>query len=342
MKGAVGSNSFTLKFENFTWRSGKVKALQSDSPTLRTAIRNSFKLDSSAWTDRFRNEDGSMWVDDGQTVPVAFGDNFLIEIDYAVGGTPYTFNYIIVDKTTFIQASKEISEGIFIQSGVTDDWGMDVYYGGSLLYTVFNVYEDSVGIIWGTFEIQTTSTFASLSKFNEEVLDSGTVGDITNTVVDVVIVGGNTYEQQSTSQSGNPLLISEITVVASNGLQALAPIEIKRSDVNGNEYVYYQIPTIDPYQFQNVVKLNTDFLMDFKSFIEVSLEGDSTTRITMDYGDLEYEPLSDVDLDELITFESEELELVYSNFGGFEVEYKKDNNLAWIVVAILTMLYITK
>ena len=163
------ANSFSLKLKNFTWRDNVVKALDSAKPSLRTAVRNEFKTDATNWTDRFRNEDKSMWVNDGKTVPVAFGDNFLIEIKYGYGGILYTFNHIIVDKTTFIEASKQISEGIFIQSGVTDDWGMDVRYNGSVLYTPFNVFEDD-GESWTSFEIATTGVTVSAYQFNEDVI----------------------------------------------------------------------------------------------------------------------------------------------------------------------------
>ena len=341
MMGAVGGDSFTLQFVNYTWRSGKVKALKSDSPTLRTATRNSFKSSSTDWADRFKNADNSAWVDDGKTVPVAFGDNFLIEIKYATPSALYTFNHIIVNKTTFIQASKDISEGIFIQSGVADDWGMDVRYNAGNLIVPFNVYDDS-GELWISFEIVTTASFASLGTFPEEVLDSGAVGAETNTVIDVVGVSGESYTQMTTAQNGTPLRVSDMTISTSDGLQALAPIEIKRSDVNGNEYTYFEIPTIDPYQFQNVTNIQTDITMDALTFIEVTMEGDSSSRITMDYGEEEYEPLSSLDIKDLMSSELEELEVVYSNFGGFEIVKEDKKNIAWAIVAILAVLYITK
>ena len=72
------------------------------------------------------------------------------------------------------------------------------------------------------------------------------------------------------------------------------------------------------------------------------MEGDSSSRITMDYGEEEYEPLSSLDIKDLMSSELEELEVVYSNFGGFEIVKEDKNNIAWAIVAILAVLYITK
>jgi len=342
MKGATASGSITLRFENYTWRSGSVKALRTDYPTLRTAERSSFKTSAAlTWTDRLKNEDKTAWVNDGKTLPVAFGDNFFIEIKYEYLSVLYTYNQIIVNKTTFAEAAKQISNGIFIQSGITDDWGIDVFYNGSILYLPFSVYNDS-GETWLSFEVVTTSFVAPKTVFNEEVLDSEDVGDLTNTVVDVISVGGTPYSQITLSQGADPILVSNVTVSSSNGLQALAPIQIKTSDVNGNESAYYEIPTVDPYQFQNVTNLETDFLMDNNAFIEVAMVGDSATRISMNYGEIELESLEDVNYSSVMSSEDEEIDIVYSNFGGIKVEEKKNNNIAWIVVAILALLYIDK
>lgn len=340
------ANSFSLKLKNFTWRDNVVKALDSSKPSLRTAIRNEFKTDATNWTDRFRNEDKSMWVNDGKTVPVAFGDNFLIEIKYSYGSTLYTFNHIIVDKTTFIEASKQISEGIFIQSGVTDDWGMDVRYNGSVLYTPFNVFEDD-GESWISFEIATTGVTVSAYQFNEEVLDSGVEGALTNTPMKPTIVNGDSYSELVSSILEEPLKINGLEVYSEDSSQLMSPISFRQYDVNGNEYVVASTPVIDPYQAQNIVKYKYDLDFDGQTVVSAQVNGDSETLITFDYKEklrfekkimLDGEGMTTNQREALHEYEKEVYEEEYANFSGFDED--KDKLTKLIVIALLAYIMI--
>ena len=183
------ANSISLKLKNVTYRVSEVSAIDSSKPVLRNAMRNEFKSVSVDWTNRFLNEDNTTWVNDGKTLPVAFGDNFSIEITYFRGITPFTYTQIIVNKTSFLNAAKDISQGIFIQSGVTDDWGMDVRYLGSILYVNFNVYEDDAAL-WVKFENLTTSVVLTKNQYTETVLDTSSVGSETNTPIIPTFVAG--------------------------------------------------------------------------------------------------------------------------------------------------------
>lgn len=344
MKGLASDNSFTLQFRNYTYRTGKVRTLDVSSPLTRTATRFEYKGTSAVFANRFLNEDKSNWVNDGKTIPVAFGDTFNCQIAFFCGGIPYAYNFTIAFGTTFLQLSEQISDGIFALTGgcSTDDWGMDVFYHGGNLFVNFNVYNDN-GENWGNFINVTSGTgYGTPNPHTEEVLDSGVVGTQDNTVVEVIDVSGGDYTQTVVAHGTVPVVVSDMTVSASNNLQALAPIEIKHRDVNGNEEIYYEIPTIDPYQFQLKTSVATDFVMDATTFVEVVVEGDSRTRITMDYGENEYDQLAEVNFEEMATSESDSLELAYSNFNGIEVEENKQNNIAWWIVGILALLYITK
>ena len=340
------ANSFSLKLKNFTWRDNDVKALDSTKPSLRTAVRNEFKSTADQWSDRFRNEDGNMWVNDGKTVPVAFGDNFSIEISYGFGGTPYTYTQIIVDKTTFIQAAKEISEGIYIQSGVTDDWGMDVRYLGSNLYVNFNVFEDD-GEVWGSFMNTTMGFTLSKNTYNEDVIDSGVEGTLTNTPIKPEIIGNDTYGAVVSSILEEPLLVNGLEVYSEDSAQLMSPLSFKQYDVNGNESVITSSPVIDPYQAQNILKYKFDLDFGGQTVVSAQVNGDSETMITFDYKDkarferkitLDGEGMLTHQEDALHEYERETYEEVYANFSGFDKDKNKLTKL--IIVGLIAYILI--
>lgn len=341
------ANSFSLKLQNFTWRDNEVKALDSSKPSLRTATRVEFKSSADQWTDRFRNEDTSFWVNDGKTVPVAFGSNFFIEINYSVGATPYVFNHIIIDKKTFLEVSKDISEGIFIQSGATDDWGMDVMYGGSTLYVNFNVYQDFAGVLYSAFENQTEGFFLTRNTYLEDVLDSGDTGSETNTPIKPEIVNGDSYFELVSSILEEPLKINGLEVYSQGSSQLMSPISFKQYDVNGNESTISSTPVIDPYQAQNIVKYKYDLDFDGQTVVSAQVNGDSATLITFDYKEklrfdkkimLDGEGMTTHQREALHEYEEEVYEEEYANFSGFDED--KDELTQLIVIALLAYIMI--
>ena len=315
-----------MKLKNFTWRENEVKALDSSKPSLRTATRVEFKSDAAQWTNRFRNEDGSLWVNDGKTLPVAFGSNFSITINYSVGVTIYTFNHLIIDKQTFLEVAKDISGGIFIQSGATDDWGMDVMYGGSTLYVNFNVFEDFTDVAYNSFVNNTEGFTLTRNTYTEEVVDSGTAGAETNTPIVPEIVNGDSYSEVVSSILEEPLRINGIEVYSTDACQLMSPISFKQYDVNGNETVIPSTPILNPYQSQLIVKYKYDLDFDGQTVVSAQVNGDRETLITFDYKDkarfekktqLEGEGLLHHQRDAINAHDREVYETRYANFSGF-------------------------
>lgn len=347
------ANSISLKLKNVTYRVSEVSAIDSSKPVLRNAMRNEFKSVSVDWTNRFLNEDNTTWVNDGKTLPVAFGDNFSIEITYFRGITPFTYTQIIVNKTSFLNAAKDISQGIFIQSGVTDDWGMDVRYLGSILYVNFNVYEDDAAL-WVKFENLTTSVVLTKNQYTETVLDTSSVGSETNTPIIPTFVAGESYSEVVTSLLDNPLGISGLEIYSTNTEQILSAISFRHKYANGGESSSLSTPIISPYQYQNIVKYDYDLVMDGQTKVKVVMQGDSEALITFNYSskvaletNKEGVTTDYIVTDAMYNQETEELEQAYLNFDGFASLKTKPNTgtsklTTIILVGLIGLLLTTK
>jgi hypothetical protein len=95
-----------------------------------------------------------------------------------------------------------------------------------------------------------------------------TVTNYPNGVVSVISMDGTPYDEIQTSMGSVLYKIVEVYLVSSNASQVLQPLKVKEYSVNGNIRLLVDIPTIDPYQYQNS--------LFFKPIKEVVLNGNAS------------------------------------------------------------------
>ena len=77
-------------------------------------------------------------------------------------------------------------------------------------------------------------------------------------VVTVASTDSTSYEAITESMGSFVYGISKVYMSASNGSQLLKPLVFTQYDVNGTIESRSQVPTVDPYQYQNSIFLNFD------------------------------------------------------------------------------------
>jgi hypothetical protein len=95
-----------------------------------------------------------------------------------------------------------------------------------------------------------------------------TITNFPNGVVSVTSMDGTPYSEIQTSMGSVLYKVVEVYLVSNNPSQVLQPIKVKEYSVNGNIRLIVDIPTIDPYQYQNSL-----FLKPIK---EVVLNGNAS------------------------------------------------------------------
>jgi len=77
-------------------------------------------------------------------------------------------------------------------------------------------------------------------------------------VVTVASTDNTSYNTITDATGSISFGISKVYMSASNGSQLLKPLVFTQYDVNGTIESYSQVPTLDPYQFQNSIFLDFD------------------------------------------------------------------------------------
>ena len=334
-------DSFKVKIKNLSCFKQSAKILYTGSG--ENSIGNykndralkQLDMNSSNWGDSFLTAKGSVWVNDGKTLPYAFNSNINVVIRYVQALTLFTTNLTTMVGESidafFIRVAQDMESQIGDKLlGGASPMGMEIYYAsGGVLKMIPSQFQDFSGD-YAVQDLQVTTTSFPTTMFGASTHPYGFVlthEDGWNIDIMVRDLVGD-YTALVNSLLDQSLYIVSIRKNSNNPEQVLESAVFKKYDSTGTTKQFADISVIDPYQAQSVIDYNVGVSVDGQVYMDVDVLAGEYLDLSFKYetsGILGYEQVSELEdllrqqgIDTVNTEEEKELEEAFSNFSGFD------------------------
>jgi hypothetical protein len=257
-------------------------------------VKKSLRMTTDDWGGGFLDSNGSVWVNDGQTLPAAFSS--VIECTlfvFPVGNIVISTNIgegidaFLLRLMSVLSASGAWGNGL----GGSSPMGANIYYDSGNCYINLIMYVPSAGaaqvipISWTITSIFPTTSFASQTPAPFgfplthpdgwipylEVTDLSDISD------------SNSYEEFVRSITQQDLYIERLRRYSNSTEQVNQTFEFLKFDLDGNEEKITQTDVVDPYQVQAVINELADIVLDGQTYAVTTMLAGEYMEIQMSY-----------------------------------------------------------
>ena len=324
-------------------------------------VKKSLRMTTDDWGGGFLSADGSLWVNDGQTLPAAFSG--VIECTFFC----FPVGNIVLSTTAgesidnfLLRMMTEVANALTPPTKTlagSSPMGVNIYYDGGVCYVNLIMYVPSGGgaqvipLQWTITSIFPTTSFASKTpapfgftlthpdgwRPYLEVTDLSDIGD------------RDSYQEFVRSITQQDLYVEDLRRYSTSTDQVNQTFEFLKFDLDGNEEKITQTDLVDPYQIQAVINEFADIVLDGQTYAVTTMLAGEYMEIQMSYDKVGILSLEEVEqlqtiLDEqgveISEGEQRELEESYLSFSGFSDETKKIQNI--VIVGLILLLIFKK
>lgn len=321
-------------------------------------VKKSIRMTTDDWGGGFLNADGSLWVNDGQTLPAAFSG--VIECTLFI----YPIGNIVLSTTAgesidafLLRMMTEVANSLSPPTKTlagSSPMGVNIYYDGSTCYVQLIMYVPSGGgaqvipLQWTITSIFPTTNFDSLTQIPFGFTLSHPDGWLPYLeVTDLSDIGDRDgYQEFVRSITQQDLYIEDLRRYSTSTDQVNQTFEFLKFDLDGNEEKVTQTDLVDPYQIQAVINEFADIVLDGQTYAITTMLAGEYMEIQMSYDKVGILSLEEVEqlqtiLDEqgveISEGEQREIEESYLSFSGFSDETKKFQTIIIIGLALLLL-----
>ena len=307
-------------------------------------------------TETLQNPDGTVWVDDGNSIPTKFSLAFNYTANFIYGANLFTHTVNVTPGRTIDSVLRESSEGIrdlLITFGIASDvaqlLGNATPLGAQIIYEINAVGLKELVIRLETCNNQagnpgsfqtitigaTTITLNAVgSRFGYNIQEDGWTKwiDVTDRSGD-----GLAYIELVNSLANQSLFTNEVYKYSNSSFQLNETLLWKKYDATGNDFIMPDTGLLDPYQPQQVNTVYPNILVDGEVYVELKSLAGEFLDLTFYYdtaGVLNHEQIETLEkilreenMNNMFESEEEELNKIYkdasqnvtqkySNFSG--------------------------
>jgi len=339
----VEEKNIRIKAQNYSCFDKSVRLLYSGSGTNSIGGYNNDKLlrkclmTSDDWGGNFLNANGSVWVNDGKTLPAQFGQALQCEMLWSTGAGYLTVlttnvgeNLDAFFRRFAVAMSVQNPPNLGTSLANADPMGLEMYYQDNVLYMNPSMIISIGGseLSPQAFEIPTVSfPQTSFQAFGNPFTFPLKHEDGWNISIVVTDDTSGNYKELVNSLLDQSLGIDKMRKSSNSKEQVEEVALFKKYDSAGFSKTLSDTTVIDPYQFQNVLDQDVSLLIDGQTYMEVVVLAGEYARFTYYFeeaGILTYEQIASIDkilheqgIDTMNRIEEEELESAFSNFSGF-------------------------
>jgi len=245
-------------------------------------------------TETLQNPDGTVWVDDGNSIPTKFNLAFNYTANFIYGADLFTHTVNVTPGRTIDSVLRESSEGIrdlLIAFGIASDvaqlLGNATPLGAQIIYETnavglkelvirletCNNQAGTPGSFQGITIGATTITLNDVgSRFGYNIQEDGWTKwiDVTDRSGD-----GLAYIELVNSLANQSLFTNEVYKYSNSSFQLNETLLWKKYDATGNDFIMPDTGLLDPYQPQQVNTVYPNILVDGEIYVELkSLAGE--------------------------------------------------------------------
>ena len=312
------------------------------------------RLSTSQWGGNFLTSNGSVWANDGVTLPFAFGSVINCVFFCFPFGNISLSTQVAEPIDSFLLRLMEVCANLFPsppQRGLSGSspMGVNIYYSNNECFIDLIEYVPSGGgagfipLSWSITSILTptnfvttsTNIFGFLLTNKDGWLPYLEVTDLSDTNDSAA------YSEFVRSLLNQDLLINKINKYSNNPSQVGQPIVFESFDLDGNNQKLPQTNLISPYQPQAVLNNFSDIVLDGQTFATINMLAGEFLELTMYYdsvGILNYEEIKELEIGqgkELTQEEDKDLKEAYSNFSGFKNNKKTEKLLLLAILGLI-------
>ena len=354
----VDDNSVTLRINNYNCVNQDVKLFYTgDGENSISNFNNDWnknlkRLTTDEWGGSFLTADGSVWVNDGKTLPYAFNMIVELRVLYSYGaGTQITLQTQVGEPIDAFLL--RFTEAIYADIGNYNLFDMStcgshIYYNNNACYIDFIQYNLKLGesapqqiYIFG---YSAPSSFTSVDVFTFNLkYPEPTNWNVPIEVKDLSNIDTDGYTEFVNSLLNQDLFIENMTKYSNNISQVGQPVRFVSYDVDGNEQKLPQTNVIDPYQAQAVLKNYSDIVIDGQTYATINMLAGEFLELTLYYdqvGILNYEEIVKLEEKqglEITEEENKDLKEAYLNFNGFKNNNKTEKILLLAIVGLILL-----
>ena len=320
---ATNDKSVSLRVNNYASVSQDVQLFNGLGVNSITNFNNDYfrksqDLDTSDWGGNFLDINGNVWVNDGKTLPYAFGAIVQLQILYSFGaGTLVSLSTQVGEPIdTFLL---RYTEAVRVATGTAgyDMFGMStlgsrIHYGSTgcnvdlIQYNKVFASAPQFVRITGSFPNPAQTPMVSTRVFSFQLRNPLPTDWIV--VIEVYdlsspdptnISGDSSYKSFVNSLLNQDLKVETLRKYSNNADQVNQVIEWESYDINGTIQNLAQTEVIDPYQAQPVtIDSNYDVVIDGQVFATITMLAGEYIELTFDYetaGVTNYEEIKRLD-----------------------------------------------
>lgn len=312
------------------------------------------RLSTTQWGGNFLTPDGSVWENDGVTLPYAFGSVLncvffvfplgTISISTQVGEPIDTFLLRLMELCA--NALPSPPQRTLVGSS---PMGVNIFYNDNECFITLIEYVPAGGgagfipLQWSitsilaptNFITTSTNVFGFTLNHPDGWLPYLEVTDLSDTN------DSDSYAEFVRSLLNQDLLINNINKYSNNPSQVGQPIVFESFNLDGNEQKLPQTNVVDPYQPQSVLNNFADILLDGQTFAEINMLAGEFLELNIFYdavGILNYEEIKQLEENqgkEISEQEEKDLKEAYLNFSGFKNNKQTEKLLLLAILGLI-------
>lgn len=312
--------------------------------------KNLKRFTTDDWGGSFLDAEGKTWVNDGKTLPYAFGGIRQLRVLYSYGAGTYVILNTQVGEPIDAFLLR-FTEAIYADIGNYNLFdmstcGSSIYYSDGVCYVDFIQYNLKLGgsapqqiFILG-YTSPAPFTDVDVFTFNLKYTEP-TTWNVPVEVRDLSTLDADGYSEFVNSLLNQDLFVTNIKKYSNNVNQVGQPVRFQSYDLDGNEQKLPQTNVIDPYQPQAVLNDYADIVIDGQTFaainmlagefIELNLYYDKAGILTYD----EIEKLQESQGKEIAEQEEKDLQEAYLNFSGFKNNKQTEKLLLLAILGLI-------